>query len=993
MTQNNTDNRLLMAKALKKIENLQRKINILEKEKSEPIAIIGGSCRFPGGADNLEQFWTLLKNGVDTATEVPSDRWDVDKFYDPDPNFVGTINSRHGCFLEEVDKFDASFFNMTTREAMMLDPQQRLLLEVSWESLEGAGIAPQGLHKSQTGVFVGIMTHDYSQVVGSDPRDIDIHTATGLGVCAAAGRLAYFLGLHGPALTIETACSSSLVGVHLACQSLRLKECDLALACGVNLILHPYMSMVESYARMLAPDGRCKTFDARANGLGRGEGCGVIVLKRLSDAIADQDNILALVRGSAVNQDGRSSALTVPNGVAQEQLIRQALANSSVDAADIDYVEAHGTGTSLGDPIEVEALNQVFGKNHSKDHPLVIGSVKTNIGHQEGAAGIAGLIKVLLALQYETIPPHIHFQKANPRIAWDTMPITIPVKSIPWHRGDKPRIAGISSFGLIGTNAHVVLEEAPISLHTSRTITDRPYHLLCLSAKTHEALKDIASVFHLHLMTNLKQSFADICFTANTGRSHFPYRLALVASSSDQARAQIAIWLAQEDSIEGIYPSKSSIPSTQPKMVFFFGDSPIEHLNVSYDLYETQAVFKTALDQCDEILATHFNVSLIELLWGKSSHLLVQNTYIKLSVFAVQYSFYRLMFSLGIQPNAVIGEGMGKYVASCIAGVFSLEDALKLVMTHSQLIEAQFQKMTIEKESMDTSLPTKELLFSTDNESIIEAKFQEFKRVAHLVNYQQPSIPLISNHNGEVAKQEVANADYWIRESRQLLPVNTTIHILSQLEYKLFLEISPCSTLFPNDQQSFSNNYKVVSLNFSSKYSVWQNLFNCLGSLYSYGISINWEKLESHSKRNKVFLPTYPWQRERYWIKTTNNPNHFPELNQKVSVIHKSQQQKSKVLETVKNTHNKDERLQLIIKYILEKIGQVAKFDAKKVLNPNETLMDLGIDSMLLLEINDQIETDLKVTIPVEIFYENPDIIQIAEQLTEVLSSNSHFEE
>ncbi|MDF5727708.1 MAG: beta-ketoacyl synthase N-terminal-like domain-containing protein [Rhizonema sp. PD38] len=1066
---NSTDNRALLTKALVKLEKLQAKVNTLENEKSEAIAIIGMGCRFPGGANDLESFWQVLRDGVDTTTEIPPDRWNIDTFYDPDPNTVGKIYTRNACFLEQVDQFDASFFGISAREAVMLDPQQRLLLEVSWESLECAGLAPEKLRDSQTGVFVGVMTQDYTQVVGSEPNNADIHTATGLGLCAGAGRLAYFLGLHGPTLTIETACSSSLVSVHLACQSLRLKECSLALACGVNLILHPYMSVIESRARMLSPDGRCKTFDASANGMGRGEGCGAIVLKRLSDAIADNDNILGLIRGSAVNQDGRSSALTVPNGVAQKKLIRQALAASNIDAADIDYVEAHGTGTSLGDPIEVEALGEVFGSNHTQERPLLIGSVKTNIGHQEGAAGIAGLLKVLLALQKEEIPPHIHFQKPNPRIAWEKLPIKIPVEPTPWRQGEKSRFAGVSAFSLVGTNAHVVLEEAPTFPDTTANITEPPFHLLTLSAKTPETLKQLAERYQFHLEAYPQQSFADVCFTANTGRSHFPYRLSIVAASATQAREQLVAWVAGETDIHGIYDKQSPAAVAKPKVAFLFGGQDSQYLGMGQELYETQSVFRATFDHCEEILHPYFNVSLFELLWGKSSYLLNEYIYIQPSLFALEYSLYQLWLSWGIQPDAVFGDDMGEYVAACVAGVFSLEDGLKLMVAHARYMQSLPLINPLATNFTETSpllvfSHTESSAVSTDNIShsltrgysintvyklpiaqkqafspaLLEPLLAEFEAVAREINYHLPCISLIANRNGQLVDQQIATPEYWLNQLGESLQLDASIQTLHRLRYELFVEVSPGSTLLQKIQQRSLKAKRVCLPSLSSTNSEWQTLLTSLANLYIYGFKVDWSALYSNYCRRKVILPTYPWQREHYWIETTANDSqlknssqvvetpiirllnqgnteelaqelkkvstfspeqivllpevqfvlvqqhqkHLPEIANQFLVADASMEQESKILENLERAANRDEILKLLTNYVLQQITKVVKFDANKTIESEQSLIDLGIDSMMLLEINSLIQKDLKVSVSLETFLENANIIQIAEELT-----------
>ena len=568
------DYKALMQNAFRQIETLQSQVETFENQKVEPIAIIGMSCRLPGGADSPEAFWQLLNDGVDAIAEVPKDRWNIDDYYDPNPDSPGKIVTRDGGFLSQIDVFDAPFFGISPLEAQRLDPQQRLLLEVSWEALERANIVPDKLFNSLSGVFVGITVSDYLNKLATSEMP-HAYWGTGNVPSAATGRLSYILGLTGPNMAVETACSSSLVSVHLACQSLRQRECNLALAGGVNLLLSPESSIIYSQAKMLSSDGRCKTFDSSANGYVRGEGCGIIVLKRLSDAVANGDNILALIRGTAVNQDGPSGGLTVPNGPSQVAVIRQALANGGVNPANVSYIEAHGTGTSLGDPIEVGSLGKIFGSNHSSENPVMIGSAKTNIGHLEIAAGIAGLIKVVLQLQQQKIAPSLHFNKPNPYINWSQLPLQVSTQLNPWENNGKTRIAGVSSFGFSGTNAHVVLEEAPVKQKKQKSKIknqdelERSVHLLTLSAKTKTALDNLVSSYHNYLNTYPELKVADICYTANTGRSQFKHRLAVVASNQQELVEKLRQYEEGED-VVGIYSGEKLNNSKKNKIVLLF---------------------------------------------------------------------------------------------------------------------------------------------------------------------------------------------------------------------------------------------------------------------------------------------------------------------------------------------------------------------------------------------------------------------------------------
>jgi myxalamid-type polyketide synthase MxaE and MxaD len=561
------------------IDELQSKLAAVERERTEPIAIIGIGCRFPGGADGPDTFWPLLRNGFDAISEVPPDRWDVNAYYDPDPSKPGRMCTRWGGFLDNVDRFDASFFNISPREASLMDPQQRLLLEVAYEALEDAGQSNIRIAGSRTGVFVGIYNTDYLRFQHQD----EAYAAIGNSLGIAAGRLAYTFDLQGPTMLIDTLCSSSLVAVSLASHSLRQRECNLALAGGVNLILSPVSTIMSSRLMALAPDGRCKTFDARANGYVRSEGCGVVVLKRLSEALADRDRIWAVVRGAAVNQDGRSTALTAPNVLSQQAVLRQALADAQVAPQQVDYIEAHGTGTSLGDPIEIEALKSVYGRPRPNADVCSIGSVKTNLGHAEAAAGIAGLIKAALALKHGVIPPHVNFRELNPRIDLHDTPFVIPTVERPWPAKDnQSRFAAVSSFGLSGTNAHVVLEQAPPA---NRKENHEPAgtFLLPLSARSPEALRALCAATDARLAAS-SSSIDDLCYTASLRRTHHEERAAAVGSTVEELRSQLKNSLDRAPTSKGV----------RQKIAFVFSGHGGQYAGMGRELARDEPVFRKA---------------------------------------------------------------------------------------------------------------------------------------------------------------------------------------------------------------------------------------------------------------------------------------------------------------------------------------------------------------------------------------------------------------
>ncbi|MBD2506581.1 SDR family NAD(P)-dependent oxidoreductase [Nostoc muscorum FACHB-395] len=903
------------------LKEMRAKLDAVENAKTEPIAIIGMNCRFPGGADYPEKFWELLHNGVDTITEVPADRWDVDEYYNANPNTLGKIYTRYGGFIKQVDQFDPHFFGLSPLEAASMDPQHRLLLEVGWEAVENAGQSPEELNGSQTGVFMGLFMEDYSRfnLYSGDHNRIDAYSSLGNARSIAIGRLAYVLGLQGPVMQLDTACSSSLLAVHLACQSLRSGECNMALAGGVNLILAPEASIGLSRMRALAPDGRCKTFDAKADGYVRGEGCGIVVLKRLSDAIANNDNILAVVRGSAVNHDGASSGLTVPNGLAQEKLINQALTNAKVAPEQISYVETHGTGTSLGDPIEVRALGSVLCQGRSPEQPLLIGSVKTQLGHLESAAGVASLMKVVLALQNAEIPPHLHLQQPSPHIPWDKLAVAVPTKPTPWPAVNGKRLAGVSSFGMSGTNAHLIIEEAP-KLKLEPPKTERPLHLLSLSAKTEAALLAMASRYESFLTSHPETSLADICFTANTGRSHFEHRLAVVAASNADLREQLTAFASQNQTstlVSGQAQKKRS------KVVFMFTGQGSQYVEMGRQLYETQPTFRKTLDRCDEILRPYLQQPLLSVLYPTSdvTSPLNETAYTQPALFALEYSLAQMWKSWGIVPDAVMGHSVGEYVAACVAGVFSLEDGLKLIAERGRLIQSLPQNgmmaavftnearmngilaaytgqvaiagingpenivisgareavQAVLKELATQGINAQPLQVSHAFHSPLMASILDpFEQIASSVQFQAPRIPLISNLTGQILKyQEIPNATYWRQHLREGVRFYAGIKTLHEQGYEIFVEMGPSTTLVGMGKRCLPEGTGTWLTSLKKGQPDWSQLLASLSELYIRGIKINWTAFDQGYQRRRLALPTYPFQRQRYWVENLS-PNLSP---------------------------------------------------------------------------------------------------------------------
>ncbi len=980
-----------LKRAFLKIEEMEAKLAASENAKREPIAIVGLGCRLPNGIHDPETFWQLLRDGVDAVKEFPRNRWDVDAYYDPDPNKPGKMITKWGAFLDEVDKFDPHFFGISPREAASMDPQQRLLLEVAWEALETAGQAPDKLLNTRTGVFLAMCKVDYAQLIlkQNDPTLLDTYYASGNAYSTAAGRISYVLGLQGPCLTVDTACSSSLVAVHLACQSLRNGESRMAIAGGVNLVLSPDNTITFSKSNMLAADGRCKTFDASADGFVQGEGCGMIVLKRLSDARADGDRILALIRGSAVNQDGASSGLTAPNGPSQEAVILDALANAGVQPEEVSYIETHGTGTALGDPIEVQAIGAALGKNRAKENPVLLGAVKTNLGHLEGAAGITGLIKVVLALQHKQIPATLHFKTPNPLIPWHELPVEVVTQLRAWPKCQGQRIAGVSSFGFSGTNAHVILQGANEEQGAEEEKKEKEPSVrlrrgLTLSAKSEAALNELTQHYERHLADHEEDSLAEVCSSANAGRAQLSHRLAIAAETKDELREKLAAFA--QGQIATHVQRGFVVNEDQPQIAFLFTGQGAQYVGMGRRLYETQPVFRRVLEECNELLRSHLEKPLLSVLYPDhspleggqggvardaknlndgdtpndtpltplkggiadsnqqpatsneqptTSNLLDQTAYTQPALFAIEYALAQLWQSWGIKPAIVMGHSVGEYVAACIAGVFSLEDGLKLIAARGRLMQAlpangamaaifaSEQKVAAaiaahreavaiaaingpenivvsgERNALQeicarlaaAGIKHKPLAVSHAFHSpLMEPMLEEFERVASAIEHSTPRIGFVSNLTGKLFDFRFKHNDpqstihdpqsYWRSHVREAVQFQASVQTLHDKGYRVFLEIGPQPTLLgmigeskepksqgakePRSQEIDSECVWIPSLRKGKE--DWAQMLDSLGLLYVNGVNPDWQGFDRDSAHRKVALPTYPFQRRRFWF-------------------------------------------------------------------------------------------------------------------------------
>jgi len=879
---------------------------------SESIAIIGIGCRFPDAPDP-ESFWQSLHDGKEAVTEVPPERWDLQALYDPNRATPGKMHTRWGSFLQDVDLFDPTFFSISPREAMHMDPQQRILLEVAWEALEHAGLAPTRVAGSKTGVFVGISSNDYAQLSQHDPALIDAYVGTGNAHSIAANRLSYFLDLHGPSIAVDTACSSSLVAVHMACQSIRAGECDMALAGGVNVILSPELSIAFSQAQMMSATGHCKTFDEDADGYVRGEGCGIVVLKPLSQALRDGDAILALIRGSAINQDGRSNGLTAPNGPSQEVVIRQALHNADVTPNQVSYVETHGSSTPLGDPIEFDALKAILMQERAPEQLCVLGSVKTNIGHLEAAAGIAGLIKVVLSLHKEEIPAHLNLRHLNHHISLAGTSFQISRERRPWPISER-RIAGVSAFGFGGTNVHIIVEAAPTRIVPVNEF-ERPAHMLMLSAQSKTALKDLTGRYATFLADHATTTLADLCFSANSGRAHFAHRVAFSASSGTQLRERLKAF-AQGRQAQGVQNGKAS-RREGAQIAFLFTGQGSQYPGMGRQLYDTQPVFRRALDRCDELLRPYLDRSLLAVIYPDpgTPSLLSETAYTQPALFALEYALTELWHSWGIEPGVVMGHSVGEYVAACVAGAFSLEDGLKLIAARGRLMQelpqsgtmlavftepAQLEPMlapfagtvmiatfngpgntvisgeraavqAVQRQLEAEGVTTHPLAVSHAFHSpLMDPMLAAFEQIAGEIHTEPLRIPLVSNLSGEIMQAgETLDAYYWRKQTREAVQFAAGMRSLAGAGYDLFLELGPTPTLLSQGRRCLPEHTGTWLASLQRERDDWDILLQSVGVLYTEGVELDWRGFDGAYVRRHVSLPTYPFQRDRYWIEST----------------------------------------------------------------------------------------------------------------------------